>query len=113
VAFDVGDGRPLLAFQFGAGGFGMGAQCLGPDLHPGQGLEQLSCLGEDGEPTDQRFPMLKTATGALLRIQTQDRLERQPAVPTPAAGETDAWNVDGAAATVHGAWLAPASYRIK
>ena len=30
---DVSDGCALHPFQFGAGGFGVGAQCLGSDLH--------------------------------------------------------------------------------
>jgi len=32
----VRDGHPLLAFQFGASGFGVGAQGLSAHLHPGQ-----------------------------------------------------------------------------
>jgi hypothetical protein len=109
----VRDSRPLFAFQFGAGGFGVGAQGLRAHLHPGQRLEQLSGLSEDGETTDQRVPVLKTATGALCCTYTQGRLEWQPAVPTSAAGETDARNMDGAAAAVHGARLSPTSHRIQ
>jgi hypothetical protein len=107
------DGRPLFAFQFGAGGFGVGAQGLSAHLHPGQGLDQLSGLGEDGETTHQRFPVLETAAGALFGTDTQGRLERQPAVPTPATGQADTRNVDRATATVHRAWLSPTSHRIQ
>ncbi len=62
----VCDGRPLLAFQFSAGGLSVGAQGFGTHLHPGQCFEQLGCLGENGQPTDQRFPVLHTATGPLF-----------------------------------------------
>jgi len=108
----VRDRRPLFAFQFGAGGFGVGAQGLDAHLHPGQGLKQLRGLSEDGQPTQQRFPVLQTATGALVEAHTQHGVEWQPAMPTPAASEAAARNVQAAAATVHRARLAPTSHGV-
>ena len=76
-------GHPLFAFQFGAGGFGVGAQCLSSDVNAGQRLERLSCLGEDGQTADQCFRVLEAATGALLCTDTQGRWQWQPGVPHP------------------------------
>jgi len=44
---------------------------------------------------------------------TQHRIERQPAVPTPAAGEPTASNADRAAAAIQGARRVPTPYRIQ
>jgi hypothetical protein len=79
----VRDGRPLFTFQFGTGGFSVGAQRLSAYLHPGQGLEQLSCLSEDGHTAYQRFPVLKTATGPLFGTETQGRLSGSQLCPHP------------------------------
>jgi len=37
---------------------------------------QLSGLSENGQPAEQRFPVLQTAAGALFGSDTQNRLER-------------------------------------
>jgi hypothetical protein len=42
-----------------------------PTSYPSQGFEQLSRLSERGQATQQGFPVLETATGALLRRHTQ------------------------------------------
>src|SRR5438270_1509642 len=57
--------------------------------------------------------MLQAATGALLSTDPQGALEWQPAVPTRATREADAWNMHAAAAAVHGAWLAPTAHCIQ
>src|SRR6266700_8173757 len=57
--------------------------------------------------------MLQTTTGALLGGHAQHRIERQPTVPTPAAGQSHARNMDAATPTVHHAWLPSSSDRIQ
>jgi len=112
-ALHLRHGGPLFAFEFGTGSLSMGPQRFDAHVHPSQGFEQLSRLSECGQASQQCFPVLQTATGALFYSHTQHRLEWQPAMPTPTATQADTRNMHAAAATVHGARFTPPSHRIQ